>query len=150
VSDTQPKTPVTPAIAPPADTIPAERPPDVFLSAILPDPEGYDIGSETVTLRNRSQTVVSLFGWALQVESQPARLPLEGDVEPESSRTVPIPPRSIQLRNRGDTVLLIRPGGEVHQRVSYSESDVVSGAPITLPDPALPTDAPDASHPPSP
>ena len=83
---------------------------DVLIMAALPDPIGADAGQETVSLLNATAAAVDLAGWAL-AGARGQRESLGGILG--AGATVLVRLSTVQLGNRGDTLMLIGPRGDV-------------------------------------
>jgi Lamin Tail Domain len=102
---------------------------EVLIVAALPDPVGTDTGQESVTLLNTTAAVVDLTGWAL-AEATASRQSLSGVIG--AGETVLVRLSAIQLGNRGDTLVLVDPGGQVIDQVAYQPNQVRPGRTIAF------------------
>ncbi|MEU5860328.1 lamin tail domain-containing protein [Nonomuraea sp. NPDC047529] len=121
---------ISPDPAPPGATVEPHPPStgDVLIVAALPDPLGGDRGHETVTLLNVTSRAVDLAGWAL-ADSGGGREELTGTVAGGGVVQVVVGGRG-QLRNQGDTILLVDPKGLTIDRATYKPDAVHPGRTI--------------------
>lgn len=105
--------------------------PRLEIAALLPNPEGRDMGHETVTLRNSGGADADLTGWRLQDRGN-HRFELSGTIRAGDFRVFELPPRVMQLNNAGDEVFLFNAQGELQDHVSYTRQDAVSGQEIVF------------------
>ena len=94
---------------------------DVFILAVMPNPQGLDAGGETVILVNRTARMIPLDGWSLR-DDDGGSLALSAAIDPGSARTFRLS-ASLQLGNKADTVRLVNPSGGVAHAVSYSSKE---------------------------
>jgi endonuclease YncB( thermonuclease family) len=100
---------------------------DVFILAVMPNPQGLDAGAETVILANRTARAVRLDGWSLR-DDDGGVCELADEIEASSARTFRLAD-SLQLGNNGDVVRLVNPSGVVAHALSYSaQNGVAAGA----------------------
>jgi endonuclease YncB( thermonuclease family) len=104
----------TPAPAPGGDAL--------RIVAALVDPVGEDTGQETVTILNRSAEAVALDGWQirdrqLQAAARPGQA-LAGTLAAGDTLRVLLR-APVLLGNAGDDLVLIAPGGQVAQSVTF-------------------------------
>ncbi|MFG1710290.1 lamin tail domain-containing protein [Nonomuraea sp. M3C6] len=121
---------ISPDPAPPGTPV---KPPliaagDLLIVAALPDPVGADRGNETVTVLNVTPGAIDLTGWALS-DAAGGRKPLSGTVEGGAALRVVLDAK-VQLGNRGDTIILVDPGGTSIDQVTYKEDRVKAGRTI--------------------
>jgi endonuclease YncB( thermonuclease family) len=101
---------------------------DVLIVAALPDPAGADRGHEVVTLLNTTPASIDLTGWRL-TDSAGGHADLTGPVA--SGAVVQITAAGgLQLRNQGDAIILVDPGGGAIDRVTYQAGQVRPGKTI--------------------
>ncbi|MEU1726015.1 lamin tail domain-containing protein [Nonomuraea sp. NPDC005692] len=118
---------ISPDPAPPGAPVVA-RPPstgDVLIVAALPDPVGADRGHETVTLLNVTGRSVDLGGWGL-ADSKGGRMELTGVLAGGGVLQVVLDGR-VQLRNQGETILLVSPEGVTIDQATYKPDHVRPG-----------------------
>jgi hypothetical protein len=101
---------------------------DVLIVAALPNPTGTDRGHEVVTILNTTATTIELSGWSI-ADASGGRHQLNGTIAAGAVRqeTVAV---SLQLGNRGDTLILIDATHTTVDQVSYTESQAQSGRSI--------------------
>jgi endonuclease YncB( thermonuclease family) len=112
-------------------TAPAAQPlavGDVLVVAALPDPQGTDVGHETVTLVNTTAAAVDLAGWAL-ADAAGGRQALSGVLAAGGALQLQLG-GAVQLGNRGDTIELIDPQGQLIDQVAYQSNQVRAGRTI--------------------
>ncbi|MCA1702363.1 MAG: lamin tail domain-containing protein [Actinobacteria bacterium] len=100
----------------------------VLIVAALPDPAGTDRGRESVTLLNTTASSVNLDSWSL-ADAAGGRQALGGSVAGGAALQVPLRD-TIQLGNRGDTIKLVDPQGQVLDQVAYQPNQVHPGRTI--------------------
>lgn len=94
----------------------------VRIVAALLNPEGDDVGHETVTLVNTGRLPVDLANWRLE-DRNGARHVFEAmPLAPGEFRTIRLSGRDVQLSNKGGTIQLHDPAGAVRHKVSYSKA----------------------------
>lgn len=103
---------------------------DVVIVAVLPDPAGTDRGRELVTLLNTTPAAIDLTGWTL-TDAAGGRMRLAGKLE-SGSATQLAADGTVQLRNLGDTLVLLNPAGAVVDKISYRADKVRPGRTICL------------------
>lgn len=101
---------------------------DVLIVAALPDPAGTDAGRETVTLINTTSADVDLTGWRLSDRGNGSQH-LAGVLAAGAAVAVTLD-STVTLGNRGDTLVLVGPGGDSIDRVSYTEQQARPGRTI--------------------
>lgn len=98
---------------------------DVLIVAALPDPAGADRGHEVVTLLNTTPASIDLTGWRL-TDAAGGHQDLTGPVA--SGGVLQITTGGgLQLNNTGDTIILVDPGGDAIDRVTYRAGQVRPG-----------------------
>lgn len=102
------------------------RIPTVFITSILPNPDGQDKGRETITLQALGG-MADLTGWKLKDRADHTS-PLEGFIGEGKEKT--FLSGVVSLNNDGDVISLLNAeGAEVH-RVAYEKKDVKPGVAI--------------------
>ncbi|TMR18079.1 lamin tail domain-containing protein [Nonomuraea zeae] len=101
---------------------------DLVIVAALPDPEGSDRGTETVTLLNLTPHAIDLTSWTLS-DAAGGRKALSGAVQAGATLRVVLDGR-LQLGNAGDTIVLVDPQGMSIDRVTYKADQVKPGRTI--------------------
>jgi hypothetical protein len=114
----------TPPTPPPAGT----RVGEMLIVAALPNPAGPDTRRETVTLINTTAAAIDLSGWAL-ADATGRRQPLTGTVAAGATTQVTLT-SSVQLGNRGDSIILSNPQHSIVDRVTYTANQVHDGRTI--------------------
>jgi endonuclease YncB( thermonuclease family) len=117
---------------PPPPGVPTGRRPfqagDVLVVAALPDPAGTDLGRETVTVLNATDSVVDLAGWTL-VDAADGRHNLSGTLAGGAVLQVQLN-GGLRLGNKGDALLLEDGAGVPVDRVTYDGSGLQPGRTI--------------------
>ena len=101
---------------------------DVLIVAALPDPTGADLGRETVTILNTTDSAVDLAGWTL-VDAANSRHNLAGNLAGGAVLQVQLDGR-LRLGNRGDALLLKDAAGGSIDHVTYAGGQVRPGRTI--------------------
>lgn len=102
----------------------------IRLISVLANPAGQDEGHELVTLLNLHSEVVNLQGWRVVGPNKSFLSFGNVSLEPGNARTFSLPSRkSLQLSNKGGSVSVKNPEGNVVQSLEYSARDAgVQGA----------------------
>jgi uncharacterized protein YukJ len=120
-----PPGPTPPGPTPPVDTHPAF--PTVYIERALVNPVGDDPGREIVVIGNTTLTATDLTGWSIVDKNNAAEV-LGGVLLPAGGSTlVGLSGAGAQLSNKGGTIRLLNPAGELVHAVSYSKDDIVEG-----------------------
>ncbi|OHA48730.1 MAG: hypothetical protein A2806_01230 [Candidatus Terrybacteria bacterium RIFCSPHIGHO2_01_FULL_48_17] len=116
----------------PAPTTDPEPPPDydttqVFLSELLPDPDGRDVENEFIEIVNTGTAQVDVSGWRLDDQdgntTGPWTIPEGTSLVSGEYRAFYYSQTKLTLNNTdGDTVRLIDPSGQQHDAIRYNES----------------------------
>lgn len=114
----------TPPSSGPVDSHPAF--PTVYIERALVNPDGDDVGKETVVIGNTTTATVNLQGWSIADKNNLTEA-LGVSVAPGSSALIVLSGKGAQLSNQGGTIRLLDPSGAQIHAVSYSKDDVVSG-----------------------
>lgn len=101
----------------------------IEIIALLPNPEGRDVGHEQVTIVNSTKSMVYLEGWKL-VDKAGNVFVLSGTVSPGGNTVITMIETTMPLNNDGDEVLLIDENEVGRSKVRYSKSQVKSGVVI--------------------
>lgn len=101
---------------------------DILVVAALPDPQGTDVGRESVTLVNTTAGAVDLAGWAL-ADAAGGRQTLSGVLSGGAALQFQLA-GAVRLGNRGDTIELTDSQGQVIDRVAYRFDQVRAGRTI--------------------
>jgi hypothetical protein len=121
---------ISPDPAPPG--VPTGRRPvaagDVLIVAALPDPTGTDLGRETVTLLNTTDSAVELGGWVL-IDAAGTRNTLTGALAGGSVLQLTLD-QGLLLSNKGDSLLLTDTAGDSIDHVTYDGRQVQPGRTI--------------------
>ena len=110
----------------PNPPVPPVPPPVVSSSirivAALINPEGDDVGKETITLINVGSTPVQLSNWSfLDKNNKQYFFSIESLGAGETTRIL-LDGKSVQLSNSGGTIRLLNHKGEVVHLISYNET----------------------------
>jgi Lamin Tail Domain len=101
---------------------------DVLIVAALPDPAGTDLGRETVTVLNTTDSAVDLAGWTL-IDAANSRYNLTGNLAGGTILQVQLA-AGLRLGNRGDALLLKDGAGASIDHVTYDGRQVRPGRTI--------------------
>lgn len=101
---------------------------DLLIVAALPDPVGADLGAESVTLLNVTPDTIDLTGWWLS-DAGNGRKDLSGAVAGGATLRVALD-GALRLGNQGDGIVLIDPGGDTIDQVTYKADRVHAGRTI--------------------
>lgn len=104
---------------------------DLLIVAALPDPEGLDLGSETVTLLNTRQAPIDLAGYRLMDDDDSLGMTLHGMLAGGEARRFLLDAH-VRLGNRGDTLKLLSPENVVLDQVSYAGAQIRPGRSIVF------------------
>lgn len=107
--------------------IPPEKEPNIRIIAALVNPEGDDLGHETVTLINLAPQPVNLSGWFI-ADKNKNRSPITGMLlKPGATGVVKLDGQGAQLGNNGGIISLLDPEGIKQHGVSYTQEQARSG-----------------------
>jgi hypothetical protein len=101
------------------------------IAALLPNPDGPDVGHEWVKLKNFGTDAVTLEGWKLRDEADNA-VTLSGTIAGGAELTVSLASGQMPLNNGGDEIEFLDAAGNSVQVVNYSEDQVSSGQVIQI------------------
>ncbi len=90
----------------------------IFLSEVLPDPDGNDAEGEYVEVANTGRATISLAGWKLVAGTREYSI-TNLALEPGEIVALARPATKLALNNGGGTVYLVDPFGAVLQGVRY-------------------------------
>jgi competence protein ComEC len=93
----------------------------VVIAGVLPNPSGPDDQAETVSIRNRGTTSISLVGWTLKDRSG-ATWNLSGSLALGQSRTFRRNGQAMSLNNAGDELSLLDADSVERDRFEYAAS----------------------------
>ena len=102
---------------------------EVRIVALLPNPDGPDVGHEWVKLKNNGSEDVDLSGWSLRDEANHTVV-LNGTIEAGAELQIDLLNGQMPFNNSGDEIELLNVIGDSVHFVSYSGGDAVSGAVI--------------------
>ena len=114
---------------------PPELPPGpspVRIIAALVNPEGEDVGKETLTLFNASTAQIMLDGWKLMDRQNKVEVLSGIRIGASESVTIRLSGQGVQLSNRGGAIRLIDPSDQLVDVVTYTQSQAVSGRVIVF------------------
>ncbi len=97
----------------------------VIISALLPNPDGSDMGNEKIKIKNMSDQSIVLNNYLLR-DRAGNDFTLNGSLDAHQERIFTIPDRSMPLNNGGDDVYLFNNGNQIDY-FSYDASEVKSG-----------------------
>ena len=120
----------------------------LFISAVLPNPEGQDDGNEWIEITNTSTTTIDLTE-VLLMDKQGGRLALSGSIEAGITLQITIPDgHALKLGNSGDSIKLVLESGLLIHEVGYDKTN--SGKIITFDLPTTPEPQPEPQPEPEP
>ena len=99
----------------------------VKIVAALVNPEGDDVGHETVTLINLSPRVVDLSGWFIADKNKNRSAIGKLLLNPGGTGVVKLDGKGAQLGNSGGIITLLNPKGIKQDGVSYTKEQALSG-----------------------
>jgi len=99
----------------------------VQIIAALVNPEGDDPGHETVTLINRTPTVVDISGWFIADKNKNRSVISNMLLNPGATGVVKLDGQGAQLSNSGGIITLLNPQGIKYHGVSYTKEQAASG-----------------------
>ena len=99
----------------------------VHIIAAFVNPEGNDVGLETVTLFNASTAPVRLDGWKLLDRNNKVESLSGTQIEANDSVTLRLNGQGVQLGNRGGALRLIDANDQLVDAVSYTQAQAISG-----------------------
>jgi len=105
--------------------------PSLSIVAALINPANPEEDRETVTLINRSDTILSLSGWRLMDDEDRAH-PLAGEVVAGETLRVSLAGSPMRLRNKRGAIALVDADGAVAHRVGYEKSEIAREAWTTV------------------
>jgi uncharacterized protein YukJ len=101
----------------------APVPRDIKIVAALVNPQGDDVGKETITILNTTGNTINLEGWLL-ADRLKQKFSLTGSIEAGEARRILLPGGNLQLGNQGGIITLLNPTGLKVDGVSYSQEAV--------------------------
>jgi uncharacterized protein YukJ len=113
----------TPTVPVPGEPHPAF--PAVYIERALVNPAGEDPGKEVVVVGNTTLTSVDLTGWGIVDRNNVAETFTGVLLSPGGSVPLVLSGNAAQLSNKGGTIRLVNPAGQLIHAVSYSKSDAV-------------------------
>ena len=101
-----------------------DRPADssIEIVAALVNPPGNEAGKETVTLLNKTQAPIDLDNWQIVAPNGWKFTFADVTIPGGETRRFSMISSEPQFRNKGGTIMLLDPDGQVHDRVTYSEA----------------------------
>ena len=101
-----------------------ERPADSSIEIIsaLVNPPGDEAGRETVTLLNKTPAAIDLDNWQIVAPNGWKFTFADVTIAGGDTRRFSMVSADPQFRNKGGTITLLAPDGQVHDRVTYSEA----------------------------
>ena len=94
----------------------------VNIIAAQVNPQGGDVGRETVTLLNRTPNQLDISGWGI-LDKNKKRESLSGVIESGDTRRVTFSGKGAQLSNKGGIITLVDRNGMKIDGVSYTKKD---------------------------
>ena len=101
--------------------------PSIKIVAALVNPEGDDVGHETVTLINLAPTVVDLSGWFIADKNKNRSVIGNLLLNAGATAVVKLDGKGAQLGNSGGIITLLNPKGIKQDGVSYTKEQALSG-----------------------
>ncbi len=101
--------------------------PSIKIVAALVNPEGDDVGHETVTLINLAPTVVDLSGWFIADKNKNRSVIGNLLLNAGVTAVVKLDGKGAQLGNSGGIITLLNPKGIKQDGVSYTKEQALSG-----------------------
>ncbi len=95
----------------------------VKIIAALVNPSGDESGRETVTLLNLAPTAVDLDNWKIKAPNGWEFTFADVTIGAGETRSFQMVSPSPQFRNKGGTITLLEPSGNVHDRVEYKKEE---------------------------
>jgi hypothetical protein len=99
----------------------------VKIVAALVNPEGNDVGLETVTLINLSPSIVDLSGWFIADKNKNRSVIGNVLVNAGATSVIELDGKGAQLGNSGGIITLLNPKGIKQDGVSYTKEQALSG-----------------------
>ncbi|MGC9049126.1 MAG: lamin tail domain-containing protein [Patescibacteria group bacterium] len=96
----------------------------IFISEFLPNPVGLDTENEWIELYNDSEQTIDLSGWQIddaEGGSRPYKFPPGSEIGSKKYLILSREQTKITLNNTFDSVRLIKPNGQVLQRIDYQK-----------------------------
>ena len=91
----------------------------IRIIAALVNPEGHDLGFETITLLNTSPIAIAIDRWHLQDKNNNT-LRLENQIPAGQTQQIKLPGNTLQLSNKGGTIKLLNQDAQLIDNVSYT------------------------------
>ncbi len=107
--------------------IPPKIDSSVQIIAALVNPEGDDLGNETVTLINRSPSIADLSGWFIADKNKSRSIIGNMLLHPGATGVVKLDGQGAQLSNSGGIITLLNPQGIKYHGVSYTKEQANNG-----------------------
>lgn len=114
-----------------AGSVPIPGTSSVHIAALMPNPDGADVGNEWVKLKNGTSVAVNLNAWKLRDEANHT-VTLSGTIAPGDELKIELSAGQMPLNNSGDEVELLDASGTSVHVVSYSSDQVSSGVEIAF------------------
>ena len=103
----------------------------VSISNALPNPEGSDVGRETVTLTYEGTEALDISAWILQDKAGNQFSFAMGTTLVPGDNEFMLQPPTMPLNNDGDTIVLLDSNGvQQGEAFTYSSREVIAGQPI--------------------
>lgn len=101
------------------------------ISALMPDPQGYDPGNEWIEITNTGNKTADLSEYIIN-DQDGRSFKLFDMLKPGSKKRFILPENSISLNNKGDKIRLLFADGKPVQEFSYTEAEVIPEKPIPV------------------
>jgi len=113
-----------PPVATPIDT-PGDTPafPNVYIERALVNPSGDDVSHEVVVIGNTTIATVDLNGWSIRDKNDATDGIVNVTLPGGGSVPITLTGHGAQLGNKGGTIRLLNPSGQLIHAVSYSKAD---------------------------
>ncbi len=120
-----PISPPTSTETPPSEPESKVYPSNIFISEILPSPEGADAENEWIELFNGNSFEVALAGWQIRDTigaTETYTIPEGTKIGSNGFLVLLRPETKITLQNSGDGLELLNPGGEIIHQANYPKA----------------------------
>ncbi len=107
-------------VTPPTSAVPSS----IRIIAALVNPEGDDVGLETVTLINTGPSAVDINNWQIIDKNNNSYTFFIGTLPPNETHRLTLDGKTAQLSNKGGSIKLLNQKGEMVHLVSYSGPQV--------------------------
>jgi len=96
----------------------------IWISGLLPNPEGNETQNEEITIKNLGLQATVMAGWTVRdLSGKTWVLDELATISPGEEKTVKRNGQKMALNNTGDTIELIDPSGKIMQTVTYHKAE---------------------------